>query len=454
MSIKFRNEVTMRPIETVMPYYRNAKLHDEEQIKKIAAQIATVGWDQPIVVDTQGIIIKGHGRLAAAKSLGLTEVPVIVSDISEKEARLARIADNKVAESGWDNDMLAQELADLKALGESLDLSAFESKEVDEVLNEYDRKTNPRNETEDEIPEVKETTVKLGDLYQLGNHRLFCGDATKKEDVERLMGGEKSDMVFTSPPYSDQREYGGNDLSISTLKKFITVGAQYTEIFVINLGLKRSSGEIVQYWDEYISEAKHCNLKLLSWNVWDRSGEGGSIGNMTADFPIQHEFIFILGTDVETNRFIPNKSAGRETKTTYRQSDGSLKKSFWKTHGLGKLGTVIKTEIEKGKSEIKHPAKFPVSLPENYIKALTDNLGMIYEPFCGSGSTLIACEKTNRKCFGMEIDPQYCQVIIDRWEKYSGQKAVLLEAGPQATELPTDLISEPIVSLEEPPVLT
>lgn len=146
MSIKFRNEITMRPIESVMPYYRNAKLHGEEQIKKIAAQIATVGWDQPIVVDTQGIIIKGHGRLAAAKSLGLTEVPVIVSDVSETQAMAARIADNKVAESGWNFEFLADELSTLASLNLVHD-TGFSDGEISRFLNmtSEDSQTNGGN---------------------------------------------------------------------------------------------------------------------------------------------------------------------------------------------------------------------------------------------------------------------------------------------------------------------
>ncbi len=411
MSIKFRNEVTMRPIETVMPYYRNAKLHDEEQIKKIAAQIATVGWDQPIVVDTQGIIIKGHGRLAAAKSLGLTEVPVIVSDISEKEARLARIADNKVAESGWDNDMLAQELADLKALGESLDLSAFETKEVDEVLNEYDRKTNPRNESEDEVPEVKETTVKLGDLYQLGNHRLLCGDATKKEDVERLMGGEKADMVFTDPPYGMNLD---TDYS-SMVQKHGGKGQVFRRVHGDSTPFDPS--HLLELCDEmFLFGADYYAKKLPeggSWIVWDKR-ESERTGSQ-------------MGASMYGSAF--------ELCWSKKNHKRMIARILW----AGGVGEGISEDRRGRNNQLvrSHPTQKPISLAEWFFEQWGKDKTNIVDLYLGSGSTLIACEKTNRKCMGCEIDPLYCAVIIERWEKFTGKKATLIE-NLQTLEMTSD----------------
>lgn len=394
---------------------KNPNIHPADQIKQLAHIMNKNGIRHPIIISNQSQkIVAGHGRLEAALFNGWSHFPVEFQDFDSEDLEKAfLLADNKIASYAELQDDEVQKI--LNSLSDDFDksLTALEKQLSVEAY---------ANKDADDIPETKtnELGVQLGDLWILGNHRLLCGDATSKEDVERLMAGQKADFCFTSPPYADQRDYSGSlNLEPKHLSKFLEADCA---VWAVNLGLKRRNGEIELYWNDYLLKAKELGLPLFSWNVWDRSGEGGSIGAMTAEFPIQHEFIFVFGK-IETNRFIPNKSAGRETKTTIRQADGSLKPRFWKSHDFGKLGTIVKNEIEKGKSEVKHPAKFPVSLPTQYILACSDVNGKVYEPFCGSGSTLIACEKTNRKCFGMEIDPHYCNVIIKRWETFSGKKA-------------------------------
>jgi|11BtaG_2_1085332.scaffolds.fasta_scaffold27541_1 DNA modification methylase len=367
---------------------------------------------RPIVVNPDMIVLGGNMRLKAAKAAGLTEAPVYVATWEEAKAKEFIVKDN-VGFGEWDWDILANEW-DATELDE-WGLDVWQPEEEEEVSG----LTDP-----DEVPEApEEPKTKLGDLYILGEHRVMCGDSTKAEDVEKLMNGEKAELLFTSPPYSDMREYnGGKDLRIDNLINFIPTFSNYANYQVINLGIQRKDNEIIEYWGDYISKAKETGYKLLSWNVWDRSGSGHSIGNQTAMFPIWHEWIFVFGTERgDLNKTKINKSAGSKAGSN-RQKNGTSTKGKGITANFGKIGTVIKTGTAGGKL---HPAMFPVELPEEYIKSMTNQRAIISEPFLGSGTTLIAAEKTRRKCYGMELDPKYCDVIVKRWEDFTGKKAEL-----------------------------
>jgi DNA modification methylase len=290
----------------------------------------------------------------------------------------------------------------------------------------------PQEVVEDEVPEEVETRCKLGNLWQLGNHRLICGDSTDPAVIDRLMDGVKADMLFTSPPYSDMREYnGGKDLSVSNVSNFISAYRPYVDYQCVNLGIQRKNHEIVQYWDEYIAKAKECGYKLLAWNVWDKT-KCGSIGNQSAFFPIRHEWIFVFGTEFfeinntwkKADGSIKSGSKARRV----RQADGTMKVSSTGdlSNPYKQMESVVQILPEQGEIIKKHPATFPVQLPAEYIKAMTNEGDSVIEPFGGSGSTLIACEQLNRKCYMCEIDPRYCDVIIERWENLTGEKAVLI----------------------------
>jgi DNA modification methylase len=275
--------------------------------------------------------------------------------------------------------------------------------------------------------------IAVGNLVLWSRHRVLCGDSTSIDDFEKLMAGEKAELCFTSPPYADQREYNGeNDLSTQHLATFIRTGSHLCNYFAVNLGYSRKDGEVNPYWDDYIKEAKENGLKLLSWNVWHK-GECGSIGNQTAMFGISHEWIFVFGADrKQLNMTVPNKSAGGlANHTGNRQSDGTIKAPKHRiVADFSQLKTVYECTAQKARDEIDHPARFPVVLPEGYIEAMTDIGQIVYEPFCGSGTTLIAAEKTGRRCFVSEIDPRYVDVILSRYIKYSG-KMVIREDGEQ-----------------------
>lgn len=406
---------------------KNRNHHPDDQIDRLAELIKYQGWRVPIIVSNQtGLIMAGHGRVMAAKKLGMKNVPVSYQDFeTEEQAYAFLISDNSIA--SWAELDLSKIQMDVKGLSTDFKIEMLGLR-------------NPLVEPEvvapgcdqDEVPEVpKETICKLSDIWILGNHRLMCGDSTSIDAVENLMNGENAELCFTSPPYADQREYNGEkELSTQHLATFIRASCHLCKYYAINLGLSRKEGQLNTYWDDYITEARSSNLLFLSWNVWDK-GECGSIGNQTAMFGISHEWIFVFGPNKkELNRTVENKSAGElANHNGNRQKDGTVKKQKDRIIGqYSQLKTIYQCTAQKARDEIDHPARFPVGFPEGYIEAMTLHGESIYEPFGGSGTTLIACEKTNRRCFMMEIDPHYCDVIVARWEKYSGKKATLLNA--------------------------
>lgn len=416
-------------VDKLIPYAKNSRTHSPEQIGQIAASIKEFGFRQPILVDGVGIIA-GHGRLLAAQKLGLNKVPTIdCSDMTASQKKAYIIADNKLAlNAGWDTSMLSLELQELK---DDIDLSllGFDADELDALLNPIEETEGLTDE--DAVPDVPdEPKTKLGDIYILGNHRLMCGDSTSIDAVDNLMNGQKADLCFTSPPYADQREYnGGKELSTEHLATFIRTASDKVNYFAINLGYSRKNGEVDCYWNNYIEEAKNCGLKMLSWNIWDRSGFGYTIGQATAMFTIDHEWIFVFGKNAkELNKTLENKQKGVAKKGTIRQKNGETTPVFTETHSHRQIGTVVKNDVARYVGgDHSHPAMFPVELVETYLLAMTNPKNNIYEPFCGSGTTLIAAEKNDRKCYGMELDPKYCDVIVKRWEEFTGKKAVLSE---------------------------
>ena len=256
------------------------------------------------------------------------------------------------------------------------------------------------------------------EIIKLGNHRVLCGDCTNAEDVSRLMQDSHAKLLFTSPPYSDIYNYSGNDLSPAHLASFIPNLKSYADIMCVNLGLKKHNHEIITYWDEYISAAHNEGLKLLSWNVWDKINPG-SIAQQQYMFPLRHEFIFVFGkSPVKLNRTIPK--TGKPDLREYskrRQHNGTIKIST-RNHQYHEKCKQLETVITQGAVKSRPVwgvAQMPIELAEEYIKAVTNEGDCVIDPFGGSGTTLIACEKLNRKCFTMEINPAMCDVIVQRF---------------------------------------
>ena len=281
-------EIIMKGLYEIHPYEKNPRKNDAA-VKYVAESIKQFGFKVPIVIDAEGVIVAGHTRYKAANKLKMKAVPCIVADdLSDEQIKAFRLADNKVSEKAeWDFDLLSSEIDDLF----DFDMAAFgfEDDEEDEEPQEVEE-----DSFDVELPQ--EAKAKLGDIYKLGNHRLMCGSSTNIEDVEKLMDGQTARMLFTSPPYSDMREYeGGKNLDVDNIAMFIAAYRPFVDYQCVNLGIQRKDNDIVQYWDEYIRIAKESGYKMLAWNVWDKQ-ECGSIGQASAFFPIRHEWIFVFGT--------------------------------------------------------------------------------------------------------------------------------------------------------------
>lgn len=422
-----------------IPNPKNPNHHPHSQIELLAKIIKAQGWRQPITISNRsGFIVKGHGRLLAAIHLKADEVPVEYQNYETEAEEIADLtADNRLSElSEMDNDTLVELLQDLQDEDFDLELAGYTAEDMDELLKDLTTMDDEQEDTfEDEFAvEVNdEPKAKRGDIYQLGNHRLMCGSSTDPEDIAKLMDGAKAKILFTSPPYSDMREYeGGKDLDVKSVAGFIPSYRDYTDYQCVNLGLQRKNHEIYPYWDEFIESAQESGYKFLAWNVWDKL-MCGSIGQQQAFFPIRHEWIFVFGTEEydinPTWEKKPESINKKRDVNKRRQADGSTTLSTIgdTSSPLKKMESVLPLNSEMGSIREEHPAVFPVALPGEYIKAMTNEDDSVIEPFCGSGTTLIACEQLGRKCYAMELEPKYVDVIIARWEQLTGLEAVLLE---------------------------
>jgi DNA modification methylase len=406
-------------ITDVKPNPKNPRIIKDDKFQKLVKSIQEFPDmlnKRPLVVftdvDNKYVVLGGNMRLKACKEIGLKEIPIIVADEWTEEQKNEFLIKDNVGFGEWDWDSLANEWDAEKlddwGLDLPVDLSVQEELEAEE--DNY------------EIPNEINTDIVIGDLFEIGEHRLLCGDSTDSDDVAKLMNGQKSELLFTSPPYSDMREYNGNkDLSIEKIIEFITSFYQYCEYQVINLGIQRKEGQIFEYWNDYIQKAKDNGYLFLSWNIWNRENAGFSIANITSMFATQHEWIFVFGKKVKKlNLTIENKEAGNtRNEVANRQKDGSIKnKKAPIIRDKRQLGTINTINPQLARDEnVKHPAMFPIELPSEYIKAMTNENEIISEPFLGSGTTMVASHQIKRKCYGMELDPKYCQVIIDRMKK-------------------------------------
>lgn len=378
-------EIINKPIDSLIPYAKNARVHDEAQIAQIAGSIKEFGFNNPVLIDKDNGIIAGHGRVMAARKLGLTEVPTILLDhLNETQRKAYILADNRIAiNSTWDNEMLSLELMDIKD-DVSLAMLGFSVDELDALLNPTQLTDGLTDE--DAVPEVPiEPTTKLGDIYQLGNHRLMCGDSTSIDAVEKLLDGKRPDMVFTDPPYNidyqgvkDKRDKIKNDkMSDESFKDFLIQSLYSCETMYVCCSW--------QYAHLFKEAMEAIGRKPKAMIVWDKVNPAQHLDKYFK----QHELIFYYGD------FGGHKTIRGDVWTLKRQRN-----------------TV-------------HPTMKPVELIELALNDQSDKK-IILDLFGGSGSTLIAAEKIGRQARLMELDPKYCDVIIKRWEDFTGQKAVLL----------------------------
>lgn len=398
-------EITYRKVGELVPYVNNARTHSDEQVAQICASIREYGWTNPVLIDENGMIIAGHGRVMAAQRMKMEQVPCIVlSGLTEAQKKAYVIADNKMAlNAGWDDEKLKLELENLKELDFDLELTGFDSDELDQLLSIDDIEELP--EDIDDVPEPpKEAKSKLGDIYKLGNHRLMCGDSTKLEDIEKLMDGKKADMVFTDPPYgmnldTDYSKMNGNSNVEFKQKKNIVGGKKYNEVIGDNEDFKPEL--VTTIFDNF----DYCK-EIFVWGAdyYPELLKGYKDGN------------FIIWDKRDDNEQF-DKMYGSSFEVCW--SKNKHRKEIARVRWCGVFGT----EKEFDKKRV-HPTQKPIKLAEWFLKKYSKDEHIVVDLFGGSGSTLIACEQLKRKCFMMEFDPVYCDVIIERWEKFTGRKAV------------------------------
>jgi len=381
------------PTADLLPYAMNSRTHSDDQVAQIAASIKEFGFTNPILIDDQETIIAGHGRLMAAKKLKLSEVPTITLEgLTEAQKKAYVIADNKLAlNAGWDTEALTAELRRLQELEFDLDLIGFDSDELAQLLEpeQVEGLTD-----EDDVPDVPEAPVTVeGDIWVLGNHRLMCGDSTSIDAVDKLMDGARADMVFTDPPYnidyqgvSDKRDKIANDkMSDGDFVQFLKDSIMGCETMYVCC-----SWQYAHLFREALEGIARAPKAMI---VWDKVNPAQHLDKYFK----QHEIIWYYGD-----------FGGHKT----------LRGDIW--------------QMKRQRNTV-HPTMKPVELIDMAMVDQPDKKN-VYDAFGGSGSTLISCEKNHRQCYMMELDPKYCDVIIKRWQDYTGKKALHADTGEAFNE--------------------
>ena len=400
-------EIVMRKVSELTPYEKNAKTHDAKQIANVANSIKRFGWQQPIVIDENGVVVIGHCRLMAAKKLKLKEVPVTVaSGLTEDEIKELRIADNKTNESPWDLGLLAEDIEGLDFDG--LDLDFGIDGEIGGGIT-----TNDIIEDDSDVTPPEQPKAKMGDIYQLGDHRLMCGDSTDADAWAHLMDGENADMVFTDPPYGVA--IGDKNATLNSVQK---AGCCTNNIANDTM----SEQELYDMLKAaFVNVRENCNDDAVYFVT---SPQGGSLGLMMmmmmmkdAGLPVRHVLMWMKNS--------ATFSLGR---LDYDYQHEPIFYTWTKSHHNyrgGENRTTVWQYDKPRKCDI-HPTMKPVELVANAILDGSKEGDIVLDAFGGSGTTMIAAEQLGRKARLMELDPHYVDVIIARWENYTGKKAVLL----------------------------
>ncbi len=393
--------VQYRSVASLIPYAKNARTHSEAQVAQIAASIVEFGWTNPILVDGEGGIIAGHGRVLAARLLGMNEVPVIeLLHLSSVQRRALVIADNRIAENaGWDEEVLRLELDALRDEGFDLDLTGFDDDALAELL-EGEEATNEGQTDEDAVPEASEAVVsKPGDVWLLGEHRLFCGDATDAASYAALLGQGQVDMVFTDPPYGVNYANTAKDRQRGTDRPILNdnLGDAFEPFLQAALTpmLARCDGAV------YVA--------MSSSELDTLQSAFRAAGGKWSTFIIWAKNTFTLGRADYQRQYEPLLYGWREGVSRHWCGDRD-QGDVW--------------QIKKPHKNDLHPTMKPVELVERAIRNSSRPGSVVLDPFGGSGTTLIAAEKSGRVARLMELDPKYVDVIVRRWEDFTGQKAI------------------------------
>jgi len=421
-----RSQITYQSLSALKPNARNPRTHSKRQLRQIADSIRQFGFTNPVLVGADDAIIAGHGRVEAAKLLGLSEVPTIRLDrLSEAEKRAYVIADNRLAElAGWDRELLAVELQYLTELDLSFDLTitGFETAEIDLLIQEL--APGALDAAADAVPAVDPAAApvsRLGDLWILDRHRLLCGDATKTESYERLMVGQRAQMVFIDPPYNVAIDGHVTGLGAIRHREFVMASGEMTEgefvaflkSALANLAAHSIDGSIhfvCMDWRhafEVLTAGRATYAELKNLVVWNKDN-----GGMGTFYRSKHELIFAFKSGSAPH--INNFELGQH---------GRYRTNVWDYAGINSLRAGRLEELQM------HPTVKPVGLVADAILDCSKRGGIVLDSFVGSGTTIIAAERTGRKAYALELDPVYADTAVKRWQTYTGQEAVHAETG-------------------------
>ncbi|TQF85300.1 site-specific DNA-methyltransferase [Elioraea sp. Yellowstone] len=444
-------KIVLRPVAELRAHPGNARVHSAAQIEQIKASMLAFGFTNPLLVDEHGTLIAGHGRLEAALALGIARVPVIVlKHLSAAQKEALRLADNRIAENAtWDQALLREALAAVQAAPD-LDLAAlgFSAAELDDILaaageavtdgdapgalsapavREGDDGAAGTEEDDpaDAEPEApRQSVTRSGDLWLLGEHRLLCGDSTDAASVARVIADDRAALLFTSPPYGSQREYtiGGvsdwDALMQGVFRHLPTAMADDAQVLV-NLGLIHRDGEWVPYWRGWLEWMRAQGWRRFALYAWDQGP--GLPGDWNGRLAPAFELVFHLNrTARQANKIVPCKWAGDPLHMTgLRRADGTMSGCTHEGRPIQPFrvpDSVLRITRHKARGiETEHPAVFPVALPEFLMRAYTDAGEVVFEPFAGSGTTVLAGQRTGRRVRAIELAPEYVDLAIARW---------------------------------------
>ena len=385
-------KIIYKNVDALVPYANNPRTHSPAQIAQIASSIKEFGWTNPVLLDGDNGVIAGHGRLEASRILGIESVPTIeLKHLTEAQKKAYIIADNQLAQNaGWDDDLLGIEIGALQDIGFDISLLGFDDKDIARLtFSSGDGLTDP-----DEVPDVEESICKTGDIWLLGEHRLLCGDATKKEDVDMLMDGVIGHMVFTDPPYGVAYDGGAK-------KRDRLEGDEVgTDIYAASLiNLKRMVDD---------------SAALYLWYA-DGHAAAAAAAAAAAGYVITAQIIWAKNHA----QFVTSAHyKGKHEPCYYGHRKG--KSARW----LGPNNEVTLWEYDRSSVNEFHPTQKPVPIACRAITNSTELGHIVLDLFLGSGTTMVAAEQLGRICYGMEIEPHYCDVIINRWQNFTGKKAI------------------------------
>lgn len=440
MELASRFDIEMRPPGALKAYAGNARRHSKDQIRQIATSIRRFGFTNPVLVSDDGEIIAGHGRVEAAKLAGLKSVPTLkLSHLTNAERRAYVLADNKLAlNAGWDQDVLAIELRALIDLDFDVDLTGFSTAEIDFTL-EAARKADPksRGDSADEIPALSKWPVsRTGDIWELGRHRVICGDARRRDVYDQLMGGEKADLIFTDPPYNVAIDGNVTGKGEVTHREFAMGAgemseADFTDFLTVTLGRQARvarDGAIAfvamdwRHMGELLAAGREVFTELKNLCVWNKTNAG--LGKF---YRSKHELIFVfkVGTAPHTNTF----GMGGE---------GRYRTNVWDYAGASGGGRA------RAEALAMHPTVKPIALVVDAICDCSRRGDIVLDAFGGSGTTLIAAEQCGRIARLVEIDPLYIDTIVRRFERVTGKTATLAEGGMSFDEVEHARLAEEI----------